>query len=376
MAPIAPAVPVSVATPCGRLGKRRRERPRGRWRAKDQRTARARQAAARCSVRSLPAELGISVSAVADLLGLASRTARRWVAADPIALLPPRGRRPEQLTPEQRAVILRALRADPLQGVDHLRARYPALPRNALAELVARWKYARRRRRVRRRLTWPHAGTVWAMDASLLPKPLDGLYPYLITVRDMASRKIIAALPAVRESASQTARLLGDLFRQHGAPLLIKRDGGTPFTADTVDKVLSEHRVTPLTSPPYYPPYNGGVERVQGLVKSTLETYATIPGGRWDRAALARALYHLDHRRRPSSYGGPSPARLWTDRAPVHEFERDRFDQVLAEHRRTLHAAENSDTKDELTQDRRRRLERTAIQNTLIDLQYLFIESV
>jgi hypothetical protein len=54
---------------------------------------------------------------------------------------------------------------------------------------------------------------------------------------------------------------LEKLFREHGAPLFLKRDNGSPFNCHEVDAVLARFGVLPLNNPPYYPRYNGAEEK-------------------------------------------------------------------------------------------------------------------
>ena len=43
--------------------------------------------------------------------------------------------------------------------------------------------------------TLAHGGTVWAVDFAQAPQPIDGVYPYLLAVRDLASSKQLLWLP-------------------------------------------------------------------------------------------------------------------------------------------------------------------------------------
>ncbi|MBI5527901.1 MAG: hypothetical protein HY897_16345, partial [Deltaproteobacteria bacterium] len=53
-----------------------------------------------------------------------------------------------------------------------------------------------------------------------------------------------------------TRELLEHLFKIHGAPLVLKGDGGKDLLVSAeVKKLLEEYGVTGLLSPPYYPRY-------------------------------------------------------------------------------------------------------------------------
>ena len=58
------------------------------------------------------------------------------------------------------------------------------------------------------------------------------------------------------------------LFLALGAPLVLKTDNGTHFTAESVELLLREHGITRLLSPPYLPAYNGACEAGHGSVKT------------------------------------------------------------------------------------------------------------
>ncbi len=61
---------------------------------------------------------------------------------------------------------------------------------------------------------------------------------------------------------------LAAAFATHGAPLVLKHDGGSIFHGDRVTKLLAEHQVTDLTGPRSYPQYNGKQERSMRDIKS------------------------------------------------------------------------------------------------------------
>jgi transposase InsO family protein len=78
---------------------------------------------------------------------------------------------------------------------------------------------------------------------------------------NLASRYRFRPLVTDRFDGRQIAAHLEGLFRQHGAPLLLKRDNGSPFNHHQVDEVLARFGVLPLNNPPHYPQYNGDIEK-------------------------------------------------------------------------------------------------------------------
>jgi hypothetical protein len=74
---------------------------------------------------------------------------------------------------------------------------FPALARAALADILGRYRrvWRRRHRQPMRVLHWSQPGRVWAIDFHGPRPPIDGLYPHLLAVRDLASGQQLAWLP-------------------------------------------------------------------------------------------------------------------------------------------------------------------------------------
>jgi hypothetical protein len=65
------------------------------------------------------------------------------------------------------------------------------------------------------------------MDFSQARYSVDGIYPYIFAVRDLASHRQLAWQPVASEKADEVLRVLADLIREHGAPLVLKSDNGS-----------------------------------------------------------------------------------------------------------------------------------------------------
>ncbi len=104
-------------------------------------------------------------------------------------------------------------------------------------------------------LTWLHPGTAWSCDAT----ELDG--HQIILVQDLAARYRCQPLVLAQLDGERIAAQLEALFRRHGAPLLLKRDNGSPFNCQAVDDVMARFGVLPLNNPPHFPRYNGAIEK-------------------------------------------------------------------------------------------------------------------
>ncbi|MEK7412714.1 MAG: transposase family protein [Planctomycetota bacterium] len=78
--------------------------------------------------------------------------------------------------------------------------------------------------------TWTTPGTVWATDVWEPAVPIDGRYPYILDVRDLASGYIIESMPLENKTAELVGGTLERLHDTIGAPLVIKFDNGGEFT--------------------------------------------------------------------------------------------------------------------------------------------------
>lgn len=121
------------------------------------------------------------------------------------------------------------------------------------------------------RLHWRQVGAVWAMD----PAEYEGQMWNLVS--DLASRFRFAVHLRVHLPAEQVATDLKALFERYGAPLFLKRDNGSNLVNAPVDETLAQYGVIPLTSPPYYPRYNGAIEYAQRELKTWLAWLTTWP---------------------------------------------------------------------------------------------------
>lgn len=80
--------------------------------------------------------------------------------------------------------------------------------------------------------------TVWSAGYTEPPAPIDGLYPNILSFRDLASSLQLLAWPVPSASSEYALRALLLLFELHGPPLVIKTDNGSHFIADVVRDLL------------------------------------------------------------------------------------------------------------------------------------------
>jgi transposase InsO family protein len=214
-------------------------------------------------------------------------------------------------------------------GVPTLRRRFPAMSRAELADLLARYRRAwRRRNRVPLRvLSWSAPGSVWAVDFTGPRPAVDGRYPYLLAVRDLASGYQLLWRPVEAATGAAARDALAALFAEYGPPLVLKCDNGSPFTAAVVGELLAGRGVLALYSPPHWPRYNGAVEAGIGALKDRTGARAARAGrgGAWTWDDVAGAGAEANALSRPRGAAGPSPDELWSARRPITTGERADF---------------------------------------------------
>jgi transposase InsO family protein len=187
----------------------------------------------------------------------------------------------------------------------------------ALTRAVRR-ELAQQRQAELRHITWQVPGLVWSLDdAELAGFAHHRLY--LHQVQDLASRYKFTPRVGEQVLGKTVAVHLEQLFLRHGPPLILKRDNGSNLNQQAVDAVLARYRVIPLNSPPYYPPYNGGMECAVRELKTPLveKILASGPTTKPQVQAWAEVLAHeLNHRSRDCLQGHVA-CRAFQDAKPA-----------------------------------------------------------
>lgn len=181
-------------------------------------------------------------------------------------------------------------------------AHHTAISRRDFQQLVeqTRRETLRERQADLRRIHWLVPGTVWSIDPTELTLERDRVRVKqpLLPVQDLASRYKLPPLADRTLTGQRVADRLDELFRCYGSPLVLKRDMGSNLNSEAVNEVLARWLVIPLTSPPHYPPYNGGIEHAQRELKDNLRPQLLAQSDS-DVAALALlAAHELNHRPR------------------------------------------------------------------------------
>lgn len=159
-------------------------------------------------------------------------------------------------------------------GSGALRLKYQdAISRRDLQDLIAeeRKKQNQARRQNFKRVTWKEPNLCWAIDATEYGRDEFGRKLYIVATRDLASRYYFEPLVTLSTTSVAVSEHVRALFRRHGAPLVLKRDNGSPFKNESIDALLAEACVIPLSSPPRYPRYNGAIENAIRELKEAID---------------------------------------------------------------------------------------------------------
>jgi len=246
-------------------------------------------------LQAMQARLGWSFQRLIPALGLARSSVFRWVGR--LRRGEPAVRKPG---PQKLALTESQALHTAIAELHHGRLRSagaPALWRIWQA-MISRRDFNARVRQCRRaqqpqlrRIRWLQAAVVWAMDPAQHRDRLWNL------VSDLGSRFRFELLVATALPAERIAEHLELLFERYGAPLVLKRDNGSNLVNGTVDQLLEEYGVIPLTSPPYYPQYNGAIEYAQHEIKVSVQELTTA--GASEDEAFTMAPAWLNVQRRP-----------------------------------------------------------------------------
>jgi transposase InsO family protein len=283
------------------------------------------------------AEQGWTRLDVAQRLDIKPRTLRDWEqqwAQDGLALHR-RGRPVQRSQRDQRQQVLALLgTVGPGVGLPVLQGYFHGMPRAELRDLL--WRYRRvwveRHHQTLHVLHWHQPGRVWAIDYALAPVPLAEGDSAVVAVRDLASGQQLAWLPVAAATAEETVLVLTMLFTMYGAPLVLKMDNGSPFTAAATQALLARWQVQPLYSPPGCPAYNGAIEAGIGSMK-TRTLWAAAHQGHpevWLEADLELARWQANLLSRPRGPQGTTPEEAWAQRPPLSSAERERFRDTVA----------------------------------------------
>lgn len=274
----------------------------------------------------------------AKRLHLSPATLREWIKGweENCLALTPRGRP----TRDSDAELRRAAEAifdlvGPGIGVPTLRFLFPSMAERELIDLIGKYREAHfdGRRTLVHALSWENPGAVWAMDYTAPPNVIEGKYKTILAVRDLATGRMLAAFPAEEGTAETTCHVLRALFREHGAPLVIKSDNGTHFIAAEVTALLAAFRILHLRSPFFTPSYNGAIEAGIGSLKirTHYEAARHDRPGEWTIDDVEAARLRGNELGRPRGRARPTPDVAWAARSAITDDRRTALHVLVAQ---------------------------------------------
>ena len=305
-----------------------------------------------------------SVAVIADVLEISPDAMRRWLSR--CASLPANGPvrgRPEVIGVSERKRIRACYVAHYGQwGPQVLAAwcRREHLGRwsaSTIARVIADLRDEPPERPRPRRYEILASGVMWSEDGTGFRER--GRKKELLVVQDEHARfKLGHRLTNGPATEDAVHAYLTQAFAEHGAPLVLKHDGGSIFHGARIRELLATHRVTELTGPARYPPYNGKQERAMRDIKS------------YERAMRRHGVRGLLHKRLETTIEDLNEVRPrpvlggWTAR---EAYERDRtelpdhgtFIEEVNRREETLRTGARS--RNELESARR-----TAVEHTLL----------
>jgi transposase InsO family protein len=223
-------------------------------------------------------------------------------------------------------------------------------------------------------LRWQRPGTVWAIDHSEPPRPIDGCYPQILAVRDLASGMQLAWTPVLDATAAEALSILESLVQSHGPPLVLKSDNGSAFLSQDFAAWLDRWQIVPLLSPVRMPRFNGACEAGIGGAKRRTE-YLALRHGRdldWSADDLFAAQKWANEEHYPGGFAAGTAAARFAARTPIEIADRDKLCAAVVQYERQLNN-EACIAGDALTDTLLAAHHRRAVRQALVELGYLDI---
>jgi hypothetical protein len=189
------------------------------------------------------------------------------------------------------------------------------------------------RAELERVIDWRIPGVVWSMDDADV-NPVGKDHGHMNVVHDLGSSFTLRVLGSADLANGWTvAANLVQLFEMYGPPLFLKMDNAKNLNHKEVLRALDEYGVIPLNSPPYYPPYNGGMEHKQGEIKKQLSQWigADTVSERELKLAAGLSGHELNHKRRRHLRRRTACCLFEAGRPFLRQFTRRERKEVLAE---------------------------------------------
>jgi transposase InsO family protein len=313
-------------------------------------------------------------------LRVSSRTLASWKRRKVRGELVPRlrGRPCREVTCTERVCVQTLLEeTGPRLGLPTLRSCCADVPPCILAYLLKdyRRQFQAEHRLVVETLRWLCLGSVWAIDHSQPPRPIDGCFSQILAIRDLASGMQLAWTPVADATAAKALPVLEALVAEHGPPLVMKSDNGSAFTSQLMDNWLTDRQIAPLFSPVRMPRFNGSCEAGIGGMKRRTELIAARFGRFIDWACddLYAALMWANEDHYPHGWARGTAASCFAARPTLGAAERNTFLAAVVQCEQELRT-DASTAGHVLTDNLLAAYHRRAVRRVLVDLGYLSIK--
>lgn len=148
---------------------------------------------------------------------------------------------------------------------------------------------------------------VWTYDI-LFDRLADGRPFKTLSVLDEFTRECLGILAATSIRAEDVIAFLTDILKQRNAPLFLRSDNGSEFTADAVQTWLADKKVGPAFIPPGQPWKNGFIESFHDKFRDEClqrEWFSSLLDA---QVVIADWRLHYNTQRPHSSLGYKTPA--------------------------------------------------------------------
>jgi len=312
-------------------------------------------------------------------LRVSSRTLASWKCRKVRGELMPRlrGRPCREVTYTERVTVETLLEeTGPRLGLPTLQACCSDVPHCVLAYLLESYRrqFQAEHRLVVESLRWLRPGSIWAIDHSQPPRPINGCYSQILAIRDLASGMQLAWTPVADATAAEALPVLEALVAQHGPPLVLKSDNGSAFISQRFAEWLAAWQIVPMFSPVRMPRYNGAIEAGIGGMKRRTEILAAgqdrLVDWTCDDLFAALVWANEDHYSRGVAAG--NAASRFAARPTLGEAERNTFRTAVVKFEQELYAAACT-SGDVLTDKLHAVHHRRAVRHVLVEHDYLSI---
>ncbi len=148
---------------------------------------------------------------------------------------------------------------------------------------------------------------VWTYDI-LFDRLADGRPFKTLSVLDEFTRECLGILVATSILAQDVIALLGTIFQRRSAPVFLRSDNGSEFTADSVQAWLVQQKVGPAFIPPGQPWKNGFIESFHDKFRDECLQREWFPSLLDAQVVIAEWRLHYNTQRPHSSLGYKTPA--------------------------------------------------------------------